>query len=62
MLRVLLNSPQDNINKDFRFIQALAKKNFKFLLYDKDVSFIFYFLLMLLLAKQGSIYKEDGGK
>ena len=62
MLKVFLNSAPNSVDKSFELTQALAKEALEFLPGDGNVGLIFYFLLMLLLAKQGNILKQSGGK
>ena len=62
MLKVLPNSALDSVDKGLELIQALIKESFEFFLGDGDVGLIFYLLLVLLVAKQDNILKEDGGK
>ena len=61
-MEIFPNSAPDDIDKGLGLIQALAKKGFEFLLDDKNVGFILHFPLVLLLAKQGGIFKEGDGK
>ena len=62
MLTIFLNSALNGINKGLGFAQTWTKEGFKLFLGNKDVSFILYLLLMLLLAKQGYILKENSYK
>ena len=62
MLGVLLNIAPDSVNKGLELTQALTKKGLEFFLGDGDVSLILYFLLVLLPAIKGSIFKRGGGK
>ena len=61
-MEVLSNNASDGINKSLELTQALAKKDLKFFLDNGDVDLIFNFPRILLLAKQGNILKEFGGK
>ena len=62
MLGILPNSIPDGINKGLRLTQASAKKGFKFLLGDRDITLILYLPLLLLQAKWGGILEKSGGK
>ena len=62
MLGVFSKSTPDGINKDLELTQVLAKKGLEFFPSDGDVGLILYLLLVLLPAKQGSIFKESSGK
>ena len=62
MLEVFPNIIPDGVDKGFALTQTLAKKGLEFFPGDGDISFIFHLLLVLLLAKQGGILDESGGK
>ena len=62
ILTVFANSAPNGINKSFGFAQTLRKKDFKFLLSDGNVGFIFYVMLILLLAKKSRILEKDSCK
>ena len=56
MLEVFLNSAPDGINKSLGFARTLMKKSLKSLSVDKNISLVFYLLLVLLPAEQGGIF------
>ena len=62
MLEVFPNSAPDGVNKGFGLTQVSAKEGLKFLSGDGDVSFMLYFPLVFLSAKQGGILEKSGGK
>ena len=62
VLGVLFDSTLDSVDKRLGLTQALTKEGFKFFSGNGNVGFIFYFLLVLLLAKQGNILEKNGGK
>lgn len=59
---VFLNNIPNGINKSLRFAWTLMKKSHKSFSADKNVSLVFYFTLVLLLAKQSGIFQESGSK
>ena len=58
----VLNSGLDGVNKGFGFAQTLIKKVFKVFLGNKNIGLIFYLLMVVVLAKQGCIFKESNYK
>ena len=62
MLRVFQNTTPNGVNKDLRFAQSLIKKGLKFISGDTNVGLILYLLMVLLLVKEGGVFKENGGK
>ena len=62
MLGVLLNGAPDGVNKSFGLAQVLAKEGFESLLADKDVSLVFYLMLVLLPLEQGDIFEKSSCK
>ena len=59
ILKILLNNALDDINKGFGFAQTLTQKDFEFFSDNVDVGFVFYLMLILLLAKQCLIAYES---
>ena len=55
MLGVFPNSALDGIKENLVFPQALTKENLESFLADRDVSLVFYPILVLLPAKQCGI-------
>ena len=62
MLRILLDSAPDGVDKSVGFAQALTKESLKSLPPDKDVTLIFYLMLVLLPAEQVGIFQENSRK
>ena len=62
MLGVFSNSAPDGVDKSLGLTQASTKKGLKFFPDDGYISLILHLLLVLLPAKQGDIFEEDGGK
>lgn len=50
------------INERFNLMQVSIYKNLEFYLGDKNSSFFLYFILRLLLSKQGCFVKKNGSK
>ena len=48
MLIIFSNTTPDGFNKSLGFAQTLIKKGFEFFLGDRDVTFVFYLILVLL--------------
>lgn len=46
------------MNKSIKLIKILMQKAFKLFLSDKNVSNVFYFMIVLLLAKQSHVFKN----
>ena len=62
MLGVLPNNTLDGVDKNLGFAQALAEESLESLPADRDVSLVFYLMMVLLPAKQGGILQEDSCK
>ena len=56
MLGVLPDSSLDSVDKSLGLAQALAKEGLESLPANKDVSLVFYLMLVLLLSEQGNIF------
>ena len=62
MLEVFSNDVLDVVNKNLRFAQTLTQEGLEFLPGDKNVSFVFYLMLVLLPVEQDDIFHENGRK
>ena len=62
MLGVFPNNTPDVINESLGFAQALTKESLESLPANKDISLVFYLILVLLPAEQGSIFQEGSRK
>ena len=62
ILGVLPNSASDGVNKSLGLAEALAKKGLESLSANKDVSLVFYLMLVLLPLEQGNILQEGSRK
>ena len=62
MLGVFPNSILDGIDKGLKFTQALVKESLEFFPPNGDLNLIFHLLLLLLPAKQVSIFTESNSK
>ena len=62
MLKVILDSALDDVNKSLGLAQALAKEGLKYFPADKDVSLVLYRTLVLLPLEQGGIFQEGRRK
>ena len=55
MLGVLPDSAPDDVDESLGLAQALAKEGLESLLANRDVSLVFYFMLVLLAAEQSGV-------
>ena len=62
MLTIFRNNTPDGINKGLEFAPTLTKEDFELFFANEDIDIIFYFSLLFLLAIQGGIFEESGGK
>ena len=62
MLTIFLNGTPVSVNKSFRFAQALTKKGLNFFSGNRNISFVFYFIMVLLLAEQDGVFQKSGRK
>ena len=56
MLKILLDSIPDGVDKSLGFAQTLAKEGLESLPADKNVSLVLYLTLVLLPAEQYGIF------
>ena len=61
-MEILPDSAIDGVNKSLGFVQTLTKESFESFLVDRDVSLVFYFMLVLLPAEPGNIFQKDSRK
>ena len=62
MMGVLSDGASDGVDKSLGFAQALTKKSFQSLLADRDVSLVFYFMLVLPPVEQSNIFQKTNRK
>ena len=62
MLRVLPDNALDSVDKSLEFAQALTKKSFESFSADRNVTLVFYLILMLLPAEQSGIFQNGSWK
>lgn len=50
------------IKKGLRLILALTQNNIKFFRGNKDIDFVFYFVLIFFLLEQMNLFEKKNGK
>lgn len=62
VLTIYFNKVLNTIQKSLRFTNLLLKKSLKFVIYDKKIYLVFYFLLALYLLEQSCFFEKVGSK